>query len=240
MSRDIHFMAAIERTPETSQGSFDRWIEQWAATMARVPGVGPVAVNRPIRADGSDLAPAPWSALVTVPAEARSRIAIAGSSPSDTLCGAPSVAASAVWRVRSDVRKGPATDIGSPDGTRTHGLKMIAWMRPAPGKSAADCATYWSEQHTGLALRIHVGLAGYRQNAVVECVTGGAASQGSERGRDVFGISELHFATERDFRERFFDSDSGREAIYTDVPHFMSLTASESGIYEEMVFEVTA
>jgi hypothetical protein len=38
------------------------------------------------------------------------------------------------------------------------------------------------------------------------------------------GIAEIHFPTERDLRERFYDSEAGRRAIREDVAGFIDRT----------------
>ena len=62
----------------------------------------------------------------------------------------------------------------------------------------------------------------------------GAAVPG---GGDVFGVAELHFRSEDDFRERMFDSPGGRKEIFEDIPKFMSLEASTSIFARERIVE---
>ena len=56
-------------------------------------------------------------------------------------------------------------------------------------------------------------------------------------GGDVFGVAELHFRSEDDFRERMFDSPGGRKEIFEDIPKFMSLEASTSILARERIVE---
>src|SRR2546426_929134 len=81
-------------------------------------------------------------------------------------------------------------------------------------------ARHWTERHTPLAVRHHVGLWNYTQNVVRRAYTPGGGS--------VDGIAELHFRTRGEFATRFFDSDQGRAVILEDVKRFMARPRPET------------
>lgn len=113
------------------------------------------------------------------------------------------------------------------DGEPSPGIKLITLMRPAEGLVLADCARYWVNQHTSLALRVHVGLWHYVQNVV-------AQEAGLETG-DVFGLAELHFRSRESLREERYDSEEGRRSVRADIPNFMSAEQSQGGYFTERI-----
>ncbi len=127
-----------------------------------------------------------------------------------------------VWRVEPYDRKSNAADRDWPDGVASPGVKMVSFVQRAPELTHEQFVRHWTERHTPLALRHHVGLWHYRQNVVRRAFTPG--------GRAIDGIGELHFRTRADFETRFYDSDEGLQAIREDVkrfiaPHPMRLSA---------------
>lgn len=129
-----------------------------------------------------------------------------------------------VWRV--DVRRPKAWDRTWPDGEFAPGIKMVSFMQRADGLSHEQFARHWTERHSPLAVRHHLGLWNYTQNVVRRAYTPG--------GGAIDGIAELHFRTRGDFVDRFFDSDRGRAVILEDVKRFMGRPLPETSIMREL------
>ena len=113
------------------------------------------------------------------------------------------------------------------DGEPSPGVKLMTLMRPAEGRSLEECARYWVERHTPLALRVHVGLWNYVQNVVVEPL--------GDSDAEVFGVVELHFRSRESLREERYDSEAGRQAIREDVPRFMAIDRAQGGYFTELI-----
>ena len=64
-------------------------------------------------------------------------------------------------------------------------VAMVSLMRRRPGASVHDFVTHWTERHTPLALRRHVGLADYHQFVVRQTLTPGTP--------EIDGIAMLGF-----------------------------------------------
>ena len=129
-----------------------------------------------------------------------------------------------VWRV--DSRRPLAWDRDWPDGEYAPGVKMVSFMQRADALTHEQFAQHWTENHTPLALRHHIGLWNYTQNIVRRSLTPG--------GNPIDGIAELHFRTQDDFVYRFFDSDDGRAAILADVGKFMARPRPETALMREL------
>jgi len=129
-----------------------------------------------------------------------------------------------VWRV--DVRRPLTWDRDWPDGEFAPGIKMVSFMARADGMTHEQFARHWTERHTPLALRHHVGLWNYTQNVVRRSYTPG--------GGAIDGIAELHFRTRGEFVDRFFDSDRGRAVILEDVKRFMARPLPETSLMREL------
>ena len=129
-----------------------------------------------------------------------------------------------VWRV--DSRRPVEWDRTWPDGEFAPGVKMVSFMQRADGITHEQFARHWTEQHTPLAVRHHVGLWNYTQNVVRRSYTPG--------GTPIDGIAELHFETRDDFVFRFFDSDEGRAVILADVRRFMARPRAETALMREL------
>ena len=99
-------------------------------------------------------------------------------------------------------------------------VAMVSLMRRRPGTTVHDFVTHWTERHTALALRRHVGLADYHQFVVRETLT--------PRTPEIDGIAQLGFRVRADFETRFFDSDEGRAEIMADVARFMDRPGAET------------
>lgn len=110
-----------------------------------------------------------------------------------------------------------------PPGRRSPGIKGIYPVTRRAGMASDAFARHWRDVHGPLALRHHIGMSRYVQNLVKGSLTLGAPA--------CDGISELHFPTARDMRERFIDSPQGARRIADDVSSFVGtslrLDASE-------------
>ncbi len=129
-----------------------------------------------------------------------------------------------IWRV--DARHPIEWDRTWPDGEFAPGLKMVSFMQRADGLTHEQFARHWTESHTPLATRHHVGLWNYTQSVVRRAYTPG--------GNPIDGIAELHFRTRGDLVERFFDSDEGRAVILADVKRFMARPRPETALMREL------
>jgi uncharacterized protein (TIGR02118 family) len=109
---------------------------------------------------------------------------------------------------------------------------MVSFMARADGLTHEQFARHWTENHTPLALRHHVGLWNYTQNVVRRAYTPG--------GGAIDGIAELHFRTRSDFVDRFFDSDEGRAVILEDVNQFMARPLPETSVMRELPLRTPA
>jgi uncharacterized protein (TIGR02118 family) len=129
-----------------------------------------------------------------------------------------------VWRV--DPHHPLVWDRTWPDGEFAPGIKMVSFMARADAITHEQFVRHWTENHTPLALRHHVGLWNYTQNVVRRAFTPG--------GNPIDGVAELHFRTPDDFVYRFFDSDDGRAIILADVARFMAKPRPETAIMREL------
>jgi uncharacterized protein (TIGR02118 family) len=129
-----------------------------------------------------------------------------------------------VWRV--DTRTPLAWDRSWPDGEFAPGVKMVSFMQRAEGLTHEQFARHWTENHTPLAIRHHVGLWNYTQNVVRRAYAPG--------GEAIDGVAELHFRTRGELVDRFFDSDEGRAVIMADVRRFMSRPRPETALMREL------
>jgi uncharacterized protein (TIGR02118 family) len=129
-----------------------------------------------------------------------------------------------VWRV--DPRHPLAWERTWPDGEFAPGIKMVSFMRRADAITHEQFARHWTENHTPLAIRHHVGLWNYTQSVVRRAFTPG--------GTAIDGVAELHFRTQDDFVYRFFDSDDGRAVILADVARFMAKPLPETALMREL------
>jgi hypothetical protein len=100
-----------------------------------------------------------------------------------------------------------------PDGVASPGVRRISFVRAASGLSRDQMARHWGEVHWPIARVHHPALWRYVQNVVVAPLTRGAP--------EVDGIAELHFRTIDDLRDRFYDSDEGRQVVAADVEQFL-------------------
>lgn len=115
-----------------------------------------------------------------------------------------------VWRAESHERKRCEK---APTG---NSVVMVSFVSRRPALTHDEFAEHWTQRHTPLALRHHIGMCGYRQHVVQEGCTH------DDVGVD--GVAELEFATRADFATRYYDSDSGKRVIRDDVARFIDLT----------------
>ena len=94
-------------------------------------------------------------------------------------------------------------------------IAQVSFVHRKPDLTRDEFADHWSNVHTGLARTHHPGVCRYTQNVVLEPLTPGA--------RDIDGIAELSFRSETDLRERFYDSDAGKQVIRADVRAFIDV-----------------
>ena len=135
-----------------------------------------------------------------------------------------------VWRV--DSRHPIEWDRTWPDGEYAPGVKMVSFMQRAEALTHEQFARHWTENHTPLAMRHHVGLWNYTQHVVRRAYTPG--------GNPIDGIAELHFRTRGDLVDRFFDSDEGRAVILADVKRFMTRPRAETALMRELPLRTPA
>jgi uncharacterized protein (TIGR02118 family) len=94
-------------------------------------------------------------------------------------------------------------------------IAQVSFVHRNPDLTRDEFADHWSNVHTGLARTHHPGVCRYTQNVVLEPLTSDA--------RDIDGIAELSFRSESDLRERFYDSDDGKQVIRADVRGFIDV-----------------
>lgn len=105
-------------------------------------------------------------------------------------------------------------------------IKMVSFAVRAAELTHEQFVHHWTEQHAPLARKHHIGMVGYTQNVVRRAYTPG--------GANVDGIAELQFATRKDFEERFYDSDAGRETIRADVERFIARRSGIAALMREV------
>lgn len=94
----------------------------------------------------------------------------------------------------------------------TAGYKLIRGLYLYDDLPDPAAKRMWAH-HSGLATKVHVGLSRYARHWVGARLTPDAPA--------VRGFSDLHFSDEFAMRERYFDSDRGREEIIHDLGHFI-------------------
>lgn len=104
-----------------------------------------------------------------------------------------------------------------PDGTPSPGIAQCSFIRRRPELTQSEFAAHWNDVHAPLVPVHHPGVARYVQNVVVERLTPGAP--------EVDGVAQLSFRTAHDFRDRYYDSEAGREIVGADVARFIDRPA---------------
>jgi uncharacterized protein (TIGR02118 family) len=111
-------------------------------------------------------------------------------------------------------------------GERGAGVVLVAAVVRAPALAHEEFDAYWRDSHGPIALRHHAGLVGYEQIPVTRSLTARALA--------LDGVALLHFASEQDFHERFYDSEAGQEAIRADTRGFLDLARCEAAAMREI------
>jgi uncharacterized protein (TIGR02118 family) len=99
------------------------------------------------------------------------------------------------------------------DGVAAPGVERISFVRALPGLTRAEMAAHWGDVHWPIARVHHPALWRYVQNVVLEVLT--------PESPDVDGIAQLTFRTVTDLRDRFYDSDAGKQVVADDVAKFL-------------------
>lgn len=124
----------------------------------------------------------------------------------------PLISARAVYRVTELVEK----DEGPGAGWPVAGVRMIVPWIGRSDVGPVEQRRHWDE-HVPLANRIHVGVTRYVRNWVEGTVGDDARSAPPYRG-----IASQHYPSERDLRERSFDSPASVQVIVDDVADFIA------------------
>jgi uncharacterized protein (TIGR02118 family) len=103
-----------------------------------------------------------------------------------------------------------AESVATTPGRPIRGVVGIFGLHRNPVLSHGEADAHWRDTHAPLALKHHPGMCDYLQCSVVQVFAGPAYD----------GFAFCKFSDERDMRERFFDSDAGREIILSDVAKF--------------------
>jgi uncharacterized protein (TIGR02118 family) len=110
-------------------------------------------------------------------------------------------------------------------GERSPGLVFVATAVRKPSLDAAAFDAHWRDRHAPLALAHHAGMCGYEQLPVTRLLTASAVP--------IDGLALLHFPDADAFRERFYDSSAGRDAILSDTQQFLDLPRCEAALLGE-------
>lgn len=97
-------------------------------------------------------------------------------------------------------------------GTQTVGLSFMGRLQFHEDMPDSAARRSWT-LHATLARRVHAVATRYVQNWIDEVLT---AKTPVARG-----VPDLHFASEQDMLEKFFDSPAGRDAVLQDTAHFI-------------------
>jgi hypothetical protein len=97
-------------------------------------------------------------------------------------------------------------------GTPSPGYKLMRGLVFHHDLPPAAARRLW-RHHGNLAVRVHLGVARYTQHWVEKTLTPGAPAIG--------GFSDLHFPSLEAMRDRYFDSQRGKEEILHDIGHFI-------------------
>lgn len=99
------------------------------------------------------------------------------------------------------------------DGPTAAAIVQCSFVRRLPPLTRDEFAAHWNDVHAPLVPVHHPGVARYVQHVVIEPLTPGAP--------EVDGIAQLYFGTLDDFRDRYYDSEAGRELVGADVARFI-------------------
>jgi hypothetical protein len=117
-----------------------------------------------------------------------------------------------LWMYRTTLMPARIDRQRSPGG-RSPGVKYIVLCRFHDDLPPSSALRSWAH-HVPLALRIHIGVDIYIRHWVDTIITPGAPL--------IQGITELHFPTWEDMRDRWFVDESGRQQIIQDIGHFLA------------------
>lgn len=182
------------------------------AALAAAPGLAALSVDLvdatpavpPWQRPGEPVAPAepPFDAVLDLWGESDA-ISAALATLASRIEGAPHASVRVIETVEKD-------ELPRPPG-RAAGVKFLSLMTFHADLSEAAARRLWAH-HARLALRVHVGMARYVRDWVVEASGDPVAFH---------GIAELHFPSVEAMTTRWFDSEAGRAAIIHDVGHFL-------------------
>jgi hypothetical protein len=96
---------------------------------------------------------------------------------------------------------------------RSPGIKFMSRLMFHADMPDSAARRSW-DLHVKLALKVHVGACKYVRNWIEEPLTPNAPP--------TRGVPELHFASDADALERFFDSPRGRDEVLQDTSHFIA------------------
>jgi uncharacterized protein (TIGR02118 family) len=105
------------------------------------------------------------------------------------------------------------------DGPTTSGVTMVAFVRRAEGLTHGEFVEHWTQRHTPLALKHHIGLVRYVQHVITD-------------GGEVDGIAELTFASRADYETKFYDDETGKAIIREDVKRFTGPPGPETSLMQ--------
>jgi uncharacterized protein (TIGR02118 family) len=134
------------------------------------------------------------------------------------------------WLRGARAHRGAARMLATPPrlaraGERSPGVVFAATAVRAPGLDFGAFDAHWRDRHGPLALAHHAGLCGYEQIALEAAVSRGAPA--------IDGLALLHFPDAAAFRDRFYDSPAGRDAIHADTERFLDLPRCEAVLASE-------
>jgi hypothetical protein len=113
-----------------------------------------------------------------------------------------------------------AWDRTGPGGPGAAGaVKLVSFTVRRPGLEPSQFARHYRE-HVDVARVHHPGVSRYVQNLVT-----GAAGDGAD---GVEAVSELWFASERDFRSRFYADDRSPAAVRADNQEYIDFSRTRS------------
>lgn len=101
----------------------------------------------------------------------------------------------------------------SPSDRPSPGYKLLRGLTFHSDLGPAVARRLWAH-HAELAVQVHVGMTRYVQHWVDESLTPG--------GPAIDGFSELYFPSLEAMRDRYFDSERGKNEILHDIGHFIA------------------
>ncbi len=105
-----------------------------------------------------------------------------------------------------------------PEGTRSPGFKMIAFLHRRADLTQAEFSQHWRERHGPLAVARQPGFWRYVQNH--------AAGRLTDASPEWDGFGEIHYRTVEDALTRSYDSEEAQQLIWEDVARFLDYDRS--------------